>query len=274
MAYLKQVSLALSLAAVAGMAAPALAHDHLAELELAQNPVAESADVTAEAATEPVVIDDSTAAEVPAAEVPTTLEAIAPMAPMASDASLLALPDAEPLAADNGLFTTADIESALLAATVEAAPAASDSIDLAQSTRAAYEITPAYLGVGGNIGIGNRGNSALASFGFNVISKISLGPRFSVRPGATITNDRSSFTIPVTYNFNTVSYGGFRAQPYVGAGVEIPTSGDVGLLINAGADVPISRDFTFNAVGNFRVTSGFALGISLGVGYNFPFIFE
>ncbi|MBW4482781.1 MAG: hypothetical protein KME14_09590 [Tildeniella torsiva UHER 1998/13D] len=269
MAYLKQVSLGLSLVAVAGMAAPALANTPLAELELAQNPVAESADVTAEAATEPVVIDDSTAAEVPA-----TLEAIAPVAPMESDASLLALPDAEPLAADNGLFTTADIESALMAATIETAPAASDSIDLAQSTRAAYEITPAYLGVGGNIGIGNRDNSALSSFGFNVISKISLGPRFSVRPGATITNDRSSFTIPVTYNFNTVSYGGFRAQPYVGAGVEIPTSGDVGLLINAGADVPISRDFTFNAVGNFRVTSGFALGISLGVGYNFPFIFE
>lgn len=272
MAYLKQVSLALSLVAVAGMAAPALANDPLAEFELAPNSVAEA--VTTEAAAEPVAADAATTAEVPAAEVPAaevpTAEAIAPAA---SDASLLALPEAEPLTADNGLFAT-DIESALLSATVETAPATSDSIDLAQSTRPAYEITPAYLGVGGNIGIGNRGNSALSSFGFNIISKISLGPRFSVRAGATATNDRWGFTIPVTYNFNTVSFSGFRAQPYVGAGVEIPTSGDIGLLINAGADVPISRDFTLNGVANFRLTSGFALGIGLGVGYNFPFIFE
>jgi hypothetical protein len=269
MAYLKQVSLALSLAAVAGMAAPALAHNHLAELESAPNNLlAEAVESSTEVTAEPVVADEATAAEVPVAE------AIAPMEPVESEASLLALPGAESLTADQGSFDTTDIESALTAATIEAAPAASDSIDLAQSTRAAYEISPAYLGVGGNIGIGNRGDSGIASFGFNVISKISLGPRFSVRPGATITNDRSSFTIPVTYNFSTLSYNGFRAQPYVGAGVDIPTSGDIGLLINAGADVPISRDFTFNAVGNFRVTSGFALGISLGVGYNFPFIFE
>lgn len=274
MAYLKQVSLALSLAAVAGMAAPALAHNHLAELELAQNNLAEAVESSTEATAEPVVADEATTAEVPAAAEVPVVEAIAPMEPMESDASLLALPETESLTADQALFDTADIESALTAATIETAPAASDSIDLAQGTRPAYEISPAYLGVGGNIGIGSRNDSGLSSFGFNVISKISLGPRFSVRPGATITNNRSSFTIPVTYNFNTLSYNGFRAQPYVGAGVDIPTSGDVGLLINAGADVPISRDFTFNAVGNFRVTSGFALGISLGVGYNFPFIFQ
>jgi hypothetical protein len=199
-----------------------------------------------------------------------TLESLEPVA---SDASLLTAPAIAPLATAPA-FATASIESALLAATVEAAPEAADSIDLAQSTRSAYEITPAYLGVGGNIGIGDRGQSALSSFGFNIISKISLGPRFSVRAGATATNDRWGFTIPITYNFNTISAGGFRAQPYVGAGVEVPTSGDVGLLLNAGADVPISRDFTLNAVGNFRVTSGLALGISLGVGYTFPFIFE
>lgn len=271
MAYLKQFSLALGLAAVAGIATPALAHNHLTELELAQNTLAEAVESSTEATAEPVAADEATTAEVPAAADVPVVEAIAPVE---SDASLLALPEAESLTADQSLFDTAGIESALTAATIETAPAASDSIELAQGTRPAYEISPAYLGVGGNIGIGNRSDSGLSSFGFNVISKISLGPRFSVRPGATITNNRSSFTIPVTYNFSTLSYNGFRAQPYVGAGVDIPTSGDIGLLINAGADVPISRDFTFNAVGNFRVTSGFALGISLGVGYNFPFIFE
>jgi hypothetical protein len=131
-----------------------------------------------------------------------------------------------------------------------------------------------YLGAGGNIGIGNRDDSGVASFGFSVISKVSLGPRFSVRPGVLVTNQSTSFTVPLTYNFNTLEFANFRFQPYVGAGVDIPTGSNVGLLINAGADVPISRDFTLNAVSNWRVTSGFGLGITLGVGYNFPFIFE
>lgn len=272
MAYLKRVSLALSLAAVAGAASPALAQTQLSDLELTNTVLAE-VDVAPAAvvappadAVEPVI----TAETADAAEV-VQLQAVE-ISP--AEASLLALPEEAPLAS-NDLFTAGDIESALLAATVEAAPEATDSIDLAQAGRTtAVAVSPNYLGVGGNIGIGNSGNSALADFGFNVISKISLGPRFSVRPGATITEGRSSFTIPITYNFNTVSYAGFLAQPYVGAGVEIPTSGDLGLLINAGADVPISSNFTLNGVANFRVTDGFALGISLGVGYNFPFFFD
>ena len=267
MAYLKQFSLALGLAAAAGLASPALAHNHQGELELAHNHLTE-VESAPEAVAEP--------AEAPAAEpvaVDQPAEAPEVLAEAPAEASLLALPETSAPTVSTG-FDGVDIESVLLAATVEA-PAAADSADLlAQSTRAAYDITPAYLGVGGNIGIGERDQSALSSFGFNIISKISLGPRFSVRAGATATNDRWGFTIPVTYNFNTISAGGFRAQPYVGAGVEIPTSGDVGLLLNAGADVPISRDFTLNGAANFRVTSGFALGISLGVGYNFPFIFE
>jgi hypothetical protein len=48
----------------------------------------------------------------------------------------------------------------------------------------------------------------------------------------------------------------------------------VGILIDAGADIPISRDFTINTAANMRVTGGFGLGLSVGVGYNFPFIFE
>ncbi|PSN15184.1 hypothetical protein C7293_08475 [filamentous cyanobacterium CCT1] len=273
MAYLKRVSLALSLAAVAGVASPALAQTQLSDLELTDNVLAE-VDVAPAAVTEPALeavepLDSAETAET--VDAPTAqLEAVE-IAP--GEASLLALPEEAPLA-NNDMFAGGDIESALLAATVEAAPEATDSVDLAQVTPTTVSVSPNYLGVGGNIGIGNRGNSALSSFGFNIISKISLGPRFSVRPGATATNDRWGFTIPLTYNFDTISYGGFLAQPYVGAGVEIPTSGDLGLLINAGADVPISRNFTLNGVANFRLTDGFALGISLGVGYNFPFFFD
>ena len=172
-------------------------------------------------------------------------------------------------------FETAGIESALATSTVEVAQADFDETDLAQVSRGRYnEVSPMYLGAGGNIGIGNRDDSGVASFGFSVISKVSLGPRFSVRPGVLVTNQSTSFTVPLTYNFNTMEFANFRFQPYVGAGVDIPTGSNIGLLINAGADMPISRDFTLNAVSNWRVTSGFGLGITLGVGYNFPFIFE
>lgn len=274
MAYLKQFSLALSLAAAAGAATPALAHDHLGGLDLAHNHLAEAELVAPAAVAEPAEASAVEAAAVEAAvetsEAPTALNSLELPA---SEASLLIAPQAE-MTPYGGMFDSASIESALLAATVEVTPEANNSIDLAQAAPAAVAVSPAYLGVGGNIGLGNRGNSALSSFGFNIISKISLGPRFSVRAGATATNDRWGFTIPVTYNFNTTSFAGFVAQPYVGAGVEIPTSGDVGLLVNAGADIPISSNFTLNGVANFRLTSGFALGIGLGVGYNFPFIFD
>ncbi|WP_228052390.1 hypothetical protein [Nodosilinea sp. LEGE 07298] len=260
---------------MAGVTSPALAQTQLSDLELTDNILSEveiiPAEVAPAAVAEPAVVEATEAAEpVDAAETVDVIET-AEVAP--SEASLLALPEEAPITS-NDLFTAGDIESALLAATVEAAPEATDSIDLAQATPTTVSVSPNYLGVGGNIGIGNRSDSALSSFGFNIISKISLGPRFSVRPGATITNDRSGFTIPVTYNFNTISYSGFLAQPYAGIGVEIPTSGDIGLLLNAGADIPISSNFTLNAVSNFRVTSGFALGISLGVAYNFPFFFD
>ena len=172
-------------------------------------------------------------------------------------------------------FETAGIDVALESSTVEANPSGFDDADLAQITRGRYgSVAPMYLGVGGNIGIGDRDETGVASFGFSVISKVSLGPRFSVRPGVLVTNQSTSFTVPLTYNFNTLEFANFRFQPYVGAGVDIPTGADIGLLINAGADVPISRDFTLNAVSNWRVTGGFGLGITLGVGYNFPFIFE
>ncbi len=257
MAYLKQFSLVLGVVAAAGMAAPALAHDHETGLELAHNHEVE-VEMVSEAAVE--------------AESPETL-AVDEAVEVHSSAELLTLPEVEndPV---SGLFDAAGIESALLAATIEVAPETTNSIDLAQAPPAGITVSPAYIGVGGNIGLGNRGDSALSSFGFNIISKISLSNRFSVRAGATATNDRWGFTIPVTYNFNTTSLGGFIAQPYVGIGAEIPTSGDVGLLVNAGADFPISPSFTLNGVANFRVTSGFALGIGLGVGYNFPFFFD
>lgn len=130
-----------------------------------------------------------------------------------------------------------------------------------------------YVGVGGNIGIGD-GDISLGQGSFAVISKIGLTRNFSVRPSV-LFNDDVAILIPVTYDF---SFGegpteglGFSAAPYLGVGAAISTGdrGSVGLLLTGGVDVPISSQFTATAAVNASVTGQAAVGIMLGVGYNF-----
>lgn len=264
MAYLKHFSLMLGAAAVvAGVTLPAQADSVPAAteavspaLELTQTNLGEEGSVPT---------DGSVAVELPEATDVVATQGVS------SEASLL-LPEAGSPVSDG--FDAAAIDALLAAATVETAPEATDSLDLAQSTAGAYGgVAPAYLGVGGNLGIISN-DGAVGDLGFVVLSKISLGPRFALRPSFIFSERDTSLTIPLTYNFNTASFGGFRFQPYVGAGVDIPFGNDIGVLIDAGADIPISRDFTINTAANMRVTGGFGLGLSVGVGYNFPFIFE
>ncbi|MCU0549980.1 MAG: hypothetical protein MUC48_11585 [Leptolyngbya sp. Prado105] len=130
-----------------------------------------------------------------------------------------------------------------------------------------------YIGVGGNIGIGD-GDIPLGQGSFSVISKIGLTRNFSVRPSVMF-NDDVAILIPVTYDF---SFGegptdglGFTAAPYLGVGAAISTGddGEVGLLLTGGIDVPLSSQFTATAAVNASVTGQAAVGIMLGVGYNF-----
>lgn len=130
-----------------------------------------------------------------------------------------------------------------------------------------------YIGVGGNIGIGS-GDTALGEGSFAVLSKIGLTRQFSVRPSVLFTDD-VTILIPVTYDF---SFGegptgdlGFTAAPFLGVGAAISTGdgGDVGFLLTGGIDVPISREFTATASVNASVTGEAAVGILLGIGYNF-----
>lgn len=145
--------------------------------------------------------------------------------------------------------------------------------DVAQVTRPLYRgVSPFYVGVGGNIGIVESDESAVGDFGFNIISKISLGPRFAVRPTGSFSEDDVSVAIPVTYNFNPIAFGDFNLYPSAGVGVDI--GDEIGLLVNGGVDIPISRRFTANSQVNWRVTDDFGFGLSLGVAYNFPFFFE
>ncbi len=130
-----------------------------------------------------------------------------------------------------------------------------------------------YFGVGGNIGIGS-GDTQLGQSSFALISKIGLLPSFSVRPSV-LFSDNVTILLPVTYDF---SFGegptetlGFKAAPYVGVGAAISTGNgaDVGLLLTGGVDVPITSQFTATAAVNATVTGRAAVGILLGVGYNF-----
>ncbi|PSB17356.1 hypothetical protein C7B65_18960 [Phormidesmis priestleyi ULC007] len=138
-----------------------------------------------------------------------------------------------------------------------------------QSTRSGSS----YVGIGGNIGIGS-GDTSLGEGSFAVISKIGLLRSFSVRPSLLFSGD-VTILLPVTYDF---SFGegptetlGFTAAPYVGIGAAISTGdgGDVALLLTGGVDVPISSQFTATAAVNATVTGETAIGILVGVGYNF-----
>ncbi len=130
-----------------------------------------------------------------------------------------------------------------------------------------------YFGVGGNIGIGS-GDTQLGQGSFALISKIGLLRSYSVRPSI-LFSDNVTVLLPITYDF---SFGegptealGFRAAPYVGVGAAISTGSgsNVGLLLTGGVDVPISPQFTATAAVNATVTGDPAIGILLGVGYNF-----
>ncbi|NJL47473.1 MAG: hypothetical protein HC929_08225 [Leptolyngbyaceae cyanobacterium SM2_5_2] len=247
----------------AGQALPAYAESEAAQAEIVvEASLPATADIIPTAEAAPAVVEATPAeSTLPEAETAASflVEDVSLESFQVSDTNLLA-------------FDQAGIESALVDSDAQVAPDLSEGVELAQA-RGYSGVSPAYLGVGGNFGFGDP-DSAIGDFGFNVISKISLGPRFSLRPGFFISERFTNFAIPLTYNFNLLRAGGFRFQPYVGAGVDVPFNGNTALMVNAGADVPISRDFTLNTAANFRVTSGFGFGLSVGVGYNFPFIFE
>ncbi|MBD0268164.1 MAG: hypothetical protein ICV77_07695 [Cyanobacteria bacterium Co-bin8] len=287
MTLIKRVSLLMGLAAAAtiGVGLPAFAD------------ITETQDINAvlESESEIINIAFDTELDLPAAD--SQVETVAPdseevaveeteEAPLASEAeadediaeSIEAVDDAASaetsadLLAEPEAAVPASITEVLESASVEMAPD-SDSEWIAQATAPTFQgVSRSYLGVGGNLGIGD--NSPLSDFGFAVISKFSFGPRFSVRPSAIIAESGVSFSIPVTYNFNTTEFGGVGFQPYLGVGADIPTNGSVALLLDAGVDVPISPQFTLNATSLFRVTSGFGMGIIVGVGYNFPGLFD
>jgi hypothetical protein len=161
-----------------------------------------------------------------------------------------------------------------IADTTIATPATSKKRVVAQSPISIGRPTvsgASYIGVGGNLGI--TGGSALSDTNFAVISKIGLTRNISVRPGAII-GDNPVVLLPVTVDFPVRSVPGasqISYAPYIGGGAAITTgdSSDVGGLITAGVDVPLTPQFTANASANLAFLNDTDFGLVLGVGYNF-----
>lgn len=250
----------------------------LSPVDPAVEPAAVEVTETAEAVESPAVLPVEVA-EVNAAEASVTPAPVAATTEVVIDEAVAVSADyllepAKEITVADGLDLA--MFNNTLDSTLEAEVLNSEESDLlAQATRGGYQgVAPMYFGVGGNLGFGDRDQSGIASMGFTLISKISLGPRFALRPAVLFTNDNTSFTVPLTYNFNTTQVGNVRLQPYLGVGADFPSGGNVNVMFNAGTDIPISRDFTINAVTNWRFFDGFAFGMTIGIGYNFPFIFE
>jgi len=143
-----------------------------------------------------------------------------------------------------------------------------------------------YIGVGANFGL-SGGSDLGDGTNFAVFSKIGLLRSFSVRP-AVVVGDNTTVLVPITYDFSfrtaeTLEQT-FSIAPYVGAGVGIATGGDedddnggddddgsdLGLLLTAGVDVPLTPQFTATAAVNANFRDDTDVGIWVGVGYNFP----
>jgi hypothetical protein len=137
---------------------------------------------------------------------------------------------------------------------------------------------PSYIGVGGNIGLGD-GDTALGETSFAIFSKIGITSNISARP-AVLIEDNPTILLPVTLDFipavtnitEDVSGDlGVRVSPYVGAGIAISTGDDstVNFLATGGVDVPITENVSGTLAVNATLFDNPAVGLLLGVGYNF-----
>lgn len=143
-------------------------------------------------------------------------------------------------------------------------------IDPGQPTRGGSS----YVGVAGNLGLSDDGNTGVGDGNFMIISKIGLTNQISARPSV-IFGDNATFLIPVTYDFSIRQQDAFAEPipiaPYIGGGVAISAGDDssVGLLLTGGVDVPLTPQLTATAGVNAAFADGSDVGLLIGIGYNF-----
>ncbi|MFM7448972.1 MAG: hypothetical protein ACKO24_10285 [Leptolyngbyaceae cyanobacterium] len=127
---------------------------------------------------------------------------------------------------------------------------------------------PGYLGAGMNFGTG--GGGALGRISGAVYGKLPVSSYFSVRPAMMFTN-QFSFLLPVTYDFNQIRITeNIRLFPYAGTGVSFNSDkNNVGWLLSAGVDMPITSNFVGTLGVNVNPLDTFSIGFLLGVAYSF-----
>lgn len=133
-----------------------------------------------------------------------------------------------------------------------------------------------YLGVGGSFGLIE---DAYGDFGaFAAISKLKLftlteSNDVSIRPSVLVGSD-VTFVVPFTLDINIGSLEdaeilGRRFVPYGGPGFTFTTDTDVFYFtLTGGLDIPFEQ-FTVNTEVNVGFLDDIALGVILGIGYNF-----
>ncbi len=151
-------------------------------------------------------------------------------------------------------------------------PVTEDSQEIAQARRRTRNTVSGsdFIGVGADFGYADN-------VSFAVISKFSLSEQVSLRPSVLVGDDLSVL-VPVTYDFSSYSadVAGFRFLPYAGVGASYQDGDgeDFNLILTAGTDVPLSRQFTLNAQANVGVLNDTDFGVTVGVGYNFGDLFR
>lgn len=133
-----------------------------------------------------------------------------------------------------------------------------------------------YLGVGGSFGLVE---DAYGDFGaFAAISKLKLftlteSNDVSIRPSVLVGED-VTFVVPFTLDINlgdveSAEILGRRFVPYGGPGFTFTTDTDVFYFtLTGGLDIPFEQ-FTINTEVNVGFLDDIALGVILGIGYNF-----
>lgn len=146
------------------------------------------------------------------------------------------------------------------------------------SRRNSAPIAPNYLGIGGSLGLIKDIYGDFGAFAVN--SKLKLftitnggsngSTDLSFRPSAIVGKD-VTFAVPVTVDFRLPGFTEKMSAfvPYFGPGFAVTTDdGTFYFLASGGVDFPIG-DFTVNGQLNLSFEDETALGLTLGIGYNF-----
>ncbi len=204
---------------------------------------------TVESAATPATLEPAPAISDAPAQQPVTESATQP-APVSNSAAAL-LDPANPQATPTAAATPENV-----------AQFDTPDVDPGQATVS----SSSYLGLGVNFDF-DEGDPGLA-----ILSKLGLTDRFSVRPNVVTDFDTATFRIPLTIDFpSQVQLGRFGIAPYLGGGLafSVGDDSDVGPMLTAGVDVPLTSRFTGTAAFNVDFINDTDFGAYVGVGYNF-----